>query len=419
MGQSLGLASTTGRPVLVTVVGEAGIGKSRLAEELAAGVSAAVMILRGQSRSQTDTATFSPAATIIGDVAGIGPRDNPETIRARLRELVFRTTSEAAAARTEQRLAMLFGLGESPDETAFVHEVQAGFISVIDGLARDHAVVLLFEDAQSLKAPMLDLIERVATRGQRPRRALVIALARGELLDLRPAWGSGTSNSVLIRLDALSRDESVQLARHAGGGRIGDVEALEIAERAGGNPYFIIETTGMLMPSGIGSDGQGSRSVPPTVQAVVSARLDALPQRLRELARRASVFKYAFDLTELGVVDHEATADELQALEEAEVIVRDPQPGEPLHWRLRHATLKEVIYASLPKRERKRLHELSSCSMEAIHRWPPTTSSWRPSPHWISTPTTERSPTAPSTRCSSRATARGGAWRAGPRSTAT
>jgi len=358
LGQSLGLASTTGRPVLVTVVGEAGIGKSRLAEELAAGVSAAVMILRGQSRSQTDTATFSPAATIIGDVAGIGPRDNPETIRARLRELVFRTTSEAAAARTEQRLAMLFGLGESPDETAFVHEVQAGFISVIDGLARDHAVVLLFEDAQSLKAPMLDLIERVATRGQRPRRALVIALARGELLDLRPAWGSGTSNSVLIRLDALSRDESVQLARHAGGGRIGDVEALEIAERAGGNPYFIIETTGMLMPSGIGSDGQGSRSVPPTVQAVVSARLDALPQRLRELARRASVFKYAFDLTELGVVDHEATADELQALEEAEVIVRDPQPGEPLHWRLRHATLKEVIYASLPKRERKRLHEL-------------------------------------------------------------
>ena len=114
----------------------------------------------------------------------------------------------------------------------------------------------------------------------------------------------------------------------------------------------------MLMPSGVGSDGQGSRSVPPTVQAVVSARLDALPQRLRELARRASVFKYSFDLTELGVVDDEATADELQALEEAEVIVRDPQPGEPLHWRLRHATLKEVIYASLPKRERKRLHEL-------------------------------------------------------------
>src|SRR5437899_6465540 len=190
LGQSLGLASTTGRPVLVTIIGEPGIGKSRLADQLAAGVSAAAMILRGQSRSQTDTATFSPAATIISDVAGIGPRDNPETIRARLRELVSRTAGDAAAARTEQRLAMLFGLGESRDETAFVHEVQAGFISVVEGLARDHAVLVLFEDVQNLKAPMLDLIERLATRGQSPRRALIVALARGELLEQRPAWGS-------------------------------------------------------------------------------------------------------------------------------------------------------------------------------------------------------------------------------------
>jgi len=83
-----------------------------------------------------------------------------------------------------------------------------------------------------------------------------------------------------------------------------------------------------------------------------------MPPRLRELARRASVFKYAFDLTELAVVDPEASAEELQQLEDAEMIVRDPQPGEPELWRLRHSTLKEVIYASLAKRERLRLHEL-------------------------------------------------------------
>src|SRR3989442_3542529 len=81
LGQSLGMASTTGRPVLVTVAGEAGIGKSRLPAEPAAGVSAAVLILRGQSRAQTDTATFSPAAAIIGDVAGIRPRDDADVIR--------------------------------------------------------------------------------------------------------------------------------------------------------------------------------------------------------------------------------------------------------------------------------------------------------------------------------------------------
>ncbi len=310
LGQSLGLASTTGRPVLVTVSGEAGIGKSRLADELAAGVSAAVVILRGQSRAQTDTATFSPAAAIIADVAGIQPRDDAETIRVKLRDLAERTGTESSAGRTH-----------------------------------------------TLKAPMLDLIERLGVKGEGPRRALVVVLARNDLLDQRPTWGAVGGNSVLIRLEALSRDESVQLARQAGGGRIGDVEAIEIAERAGGNPYFIIETTGMLMPPA-GSDGQRIRAVPPTVQAVVSARIDALPARLRELARRASVFKYAFDLSELAVVDPEATPRELQELEDCEVIVRDPQPSVPERWRLRHSTLKDVVYASLPKRERERLHLL-------------------------------------------------------------
>ncbi|TMC83272.1 MAG: hypothetical protein E6J08_03245, partial [Chloroflexi bacterium] len=366
VGQSLGLASTNGRPVLVTVIGEAGIGKSRLADELAAGVSAAVMILRGQTRAHTDTATFSPAAAIIGDLASIGPGDDPATIRARLSELVDRIEGTPNSARTVQRLARLFGQGESRDETTFVHDVQAGFLSVIDGLARDHPVLIMFEDAHTLKAPMLDLIERLGVHGQGPRRALILTLARDELIEQRPTWGSSSDNSVLIRLDALSRDESVQLARHAGGGRIGDAEALEIAERAGGNPYFIIETTGMLMPSRDGADGQRSRRVPPSVQAVVSARLDAMPSRLRELARHASVFKYAFDLTELAVVDKEVTALELQELEDAEIVVRDPQPGEPQRWRLRHATLKEVVYASVAKRERVRLHELRRLPDRAV-----------------------------------------------------
>src|SRR5205807_3868242 len=172
------------------------------------------------------------------DLAGIRPHDDSETIRRGLRELAERTGSESSAARTAQRLGQLFGLGESGDETAFVHEVQTGFVSVIDGLARDHPVLLVFEDAHTLKAPMLDLIERLGVHGQGPRRALILTLARDELIEQRPTWGSSSDNSVLIRLDALSRDESVQLARHAGGGRIGDAEALEIAERAGGNPYF-------------------------------------------------------------------------------------------------------------------------------------------------------------------------------------
>jgi class 3 adenylate cyclase/tetratricopeptide (TPR) repeat protein len=359
LGQSLGLANSTGRPVLVTVVGEPGIGKTRLADELAAGVSAGVVILHGSARSYTDTATFAPAATIVGDLAGIDAGESPDQVRRRLRELVDRCCDPSEADRIVERLALLFGLAEQPEESTFVQGVQAGFIALVGGLARDHPIVIVFEDAHTLKAPMLDLIERLGARGRRgPRRMLVLALARNELLEQRPAWGSSSGNAVLIRLVPLSTEDSVELGRHAGGGHIGDAQAAEIAGRAGGNPYFIIETTAMLMLDGGGASPLSGAVLPPTVQAVLGARLDALPARLRELARRASVFMYGFDLEGLAVVDGAGTVEELQQLEEAEILVRDQRNGAPPAWRLRHATLREVAYSTLPKRERLRLHQL-------------------------------------------------------------
>jgi tetratricopeptide (TPR) repeat protein len=182
-------------------------------------------------------------------------------------------------------------------------------------------------------------------------------LARNELLELRPSWGATTGNAVLLRLEPLSSADSIHLVRHAGGD-IGERQALEIAERAGGNPFFIIETTGMLMANGAGAGSSAHAAIPPTVQAVVSARLDSLPARLRELARHASVFMYDFDREELAVLDADATMEELQQLEDAELIVRDKMASGAPTWRMRHATLKDVAYASLPKRERLRLHTL-------------------------------------------------------------
>ena len=359
LDQSLGLATSSGRPVLVTVVGEPGIGKSRLADELAAGVGALVVVLRGQARSYTDTATFSPAAAIVGDLAGIEVDDPPERRRDLLRQLVDRWLDPSEVERTVQRLSLLFGMAEKGDEAAFVHEVQAGFIAVIDGMARDHPVIIVFEDAHSLQPPMLDLIERLAVPGRRgPRRALILALARNELLETRPNWGSNSGNAVLLRLQPLSAEDSIHLVRHAGSGHIADPEAVEIAERAGGNPFFIIETTGMLLPNGDRPAAGAHTPIPPTVEAVISSRLDALPARQRELARRASVFMYGFDMEELAVVDKSGTVEDLQQLEDAEVVVRDSKPAMAPSWKMRHATLKDVAYASLPKRERLRLHTL-------------------------------------------------------------
>jgi class 3 adenylate cyclase/tetratricopeptide (TPR) repeat protein len=349
--ESLARATNTGHPVLVTVFGDPGIGKTRLADELVAGLGDDVTVLLGRARSYLDTATFGPVAAIVAELAGVEDGDTDEKVDRRLHELIDRLDSDDGH-HVVHRLGLLFGLGGGRDESAFVHDVQAAFLALVDGLAREQPVVLVFEDAHTLRPPVLELIERLGAAARTGRRrAMVIALARPQLLDAHPAWGAGTANAVSLRLDPLSADESVALARQAGGGRIGEEEAAEIAARADGNPFFIIETTGMLLPESAGAGG----SLPPTVQAVVSARLDRLPPRLRELARHASAFFVSFDLDELRIVDPDATPAELEQLEDAEIVVREER-RDPPRWRVRHATVKDVAYASLPKRERVRLH---------------------------------------------------------------
>ena len=361
--QSLSLAATTGRPVLVTILGEAGIGKTRLAAELVAGLDPGVVVVRGSSRSYTDTATFGPAVAVVGDLAGIRDGEPHEKTVLRLRELVERTVDPAEVEVTAEQLGLLFGVAGQREESAFVHDVTTGFVALVDGLAQKSTVVLVFEDLHTLRPMMLDLIERLGAKGARgSRRALVVALARPELLESRPSWGTSSGNSVLVHLDPLSSADSIELVRAAGGDQINDLESAAIAERAGGNPYFIIETTGMLMNQAGAVPPRGAANLPPTVQAVVAARLDALPTRLRELARRASVFLYSFDMAELALVDKAPKPEDLQALEDAEIIVRDEGRVEA-QWRMRHATLREVAYASLPKRERLRLHQLVAQSL--------------------------------------------------------
>jgi class 3 adenylate cyclase/tetratricopeptide (TPR) repeat protein len=356
---SVARASETGQPVLVTVLGEPGIGKSRLADELVAGLGEEQLVLAGRARSYTDTATFAPVAAIVAELAGVDEGASPDVTKERLRRLVDRSDHGTDADRIVDRLSLLFGIAERHQESAFVHDVQAGFLALIDALARDRSVVLVFEDAHALKPPMLDLVERLGAvaRGT-PRRATVLALARADLVDARPTWASNTANAVTLRLVPLPIEESIKLVRQAGGGRIDDAEASLIAARAGGNPFFIIETTGMLLPREDGEASPPRASLPPTVQAIVATRLDALPPRLREVARRASAFFVSFDLRELAVIDSDVTVEELRQLEEAEILVREEGVRAVERWRLRHSMLKDVAYASVPKRERVRLHQL-------------------------------------------------------------
>jgi class 3 adenylate cyclase/tetratricopeptide (TPR) repeat protein len=352
--QAFSRVITTSRPLLFTLVGEPGIGKSRLAAEFLAGLDPDGTVLVGRSHLGADSATFAPAAAMVREVAGVADDAATGVAAQRLRALVDGVC--VTGDRTFERLEALVGLsGPRPEESAFVHDVRSGFLALLEGLARERPVTLLFEDAHALRPAMLDLIERIAARGrQNPGRVLVLVTARPELLDDRPAWGTGAVNQVGVRLEPLPDGDATELVRQAGGARLDSGQAAAIVGRAGGNPFFIVESTGMALRDG--SAVEGELLVPPTVQAMVASRLDGLPPPQRDLARRLSVYRHDFDLEEVAAVA-EAGEAELDELIDAEIIVRDETAADlaPV-WRFRHEVLRDVAYASLPKRERQRSH---------------------------------------------------------------
>jgi class 3 adenylate cyclase/tetratricopeptide (TPR) repeat protein len=354
--QAFSRVIATSRPLLFTLVGEPGIGKSRLAAEFLAGLDPEGTVLVGRSHLGADSATFAPAAAVVREVAGIDDDDATELAAQRLRELVGRVCVSGDEERTTERLQALVGLSEPRrEESAFVHDVRSGFLSLLEGLAEERPITLLFEDAQTLRPQMLDLIERIAARGRRsPGRVLVLVAARTELLDERPGWGTGAVNQVCVRLEALPETEAADLARQAGGDGLDEQQSTTIVRRAGGNPFFIVESTGMLLGKEPSRDGESL--IPPTVQAMVASRLDGLPPEQRDLARRLAVFQYDFDLEEVALVADASQAD-LEELIDAEIIVLDEtSAGTSPVWRFRHDVLRDVAYASLPKRERQRSH---------------------------------------------------------------
>ncbi len=353
----------TSRAHLVTLLGEVGIGKSRLVQELAARVPDGTRVLVGRAGEFEEDVTFAPIAEMVREELALGPDAPAAALRERLREVVDGCCQPTESERVAATLGLVLGLGpEVPEDDGRreegqgprrfrVADVRAGFAAFADGLSRLGPLVLVFEDIQLARPELLDLVEGLLSAVRR-RPVLVMAVARDWLLEQRPEWGRGHPDALTLRLEPLSFDEARALAQVAGES-IDEPTAGRIASHAGGNPFFIVETTGMLLQRHAEHDRGVAHShlLPPTVQAVVAARLDHLPEPARDLARKASVFP-AFRRAELALIA-EAPLERLEALEEAELLVRD-RDGEV--WRFRHGVLREVAYESLTKRERQRLH---------------------------------------------------------------
>lgn len=350
----------TRRAHLVSLFGEPGIGKSRVAEEFLAGLPDGTKVLVGRASTYEEDVSFAPLAQMLLQELGERADAPAEVLLARLRELADECCPPDEVDATVARLALALGIGEEDargqERRYRIAEIRDGLVALLDGLARRAALVLVFEDAHLAQPSMLDLIEQVVREARRTP-VLVLCVGRYSLLDERPDWGGGLGDSLNLYLEAMSLDDATQLAREAGEG-IDAATAERVARHSGGNPFFIVETTGMLrhveghLPSDSGPLPE--RLLPPTVQAVIASRIDHLVEPARELVRKASVFaRSTFDETELGLIA-EPDPKILELLEDEELLVRDDE--RPDVWRFRHGLVRDVAYESLPKRERMRLH---------------------------------------------------------------
>jgi class 3 adenylate cyclase/tetratricopeptide (TPR) repeat protein len=349
---------------VVTVMGSAGVGKSRLTREFLPRLGAETHLAVGRCLPYGDGITFWPIAEMLRDAAGVSILDPPAEARARISGLLTGPDAELV----DERLAGIVDVG------AVVPGVQETFWAVrkfFEELATRRPLVVVFDDIHWAEPTLLDLVEYLAD-SLRDVPVLMLCLARPELLELRGEWMAGKENASLVTLGALDGEETDALiANLLAGTTLSEEARSRIAAAAEGNPFFVEETLQMLVDENVLAKSNGSWSVigdiskvtiPPTIHAVLAARLDRLDADERAVIERASVVGRVFWW---GAVSEMSPGEErpqigghLQALTRKQLVRPDrSRLGLEDAYRFTHILIVDAAYGAIPKRERAKLHE--------------------------------------------------------------
>ena len=348
---------------LLTVLGPAGVGKSRLVAAAVDAIGDAATVLYGQCSSGAEGSSFWPLAEIVRRAAEIKTADSPEQAEAKLEALL----DDPDAEQVTDRLGRLIGLRPAPVTSEDAVWAVRRFLEVLAGR---HPLVVVIDDLHWAQPALLDLVEQVVALA-REASILVVAVARPELLEQRPGWSGGRLNASTMLLEPLAAEESATLLEHLAGEAALPGDATErITRTAEGNPLFLEELLAMLIEEGrLRRDGGrwvaddlGAATTPPTIQALLAARLDRLAGEERALLDRASVMGQAFDRAAVLALTPEparAAADaHLLALVRKELLRPAQAPlGGRDGFQFRHQLVRDAAYDSLPKQARAELHE--------------------------------------------------------------
>ena len=342
-----------GRTQFVTVFGPAGIGKSRLALELSQQVAGhGGRVIRGRSTPYGASSPYGAFSQQVKQIAGIFDNDDPQEARAKLTSALAELAGPAAAEEHAPHIAMLVGLetrGDAADRETLLFSARV----LVESLALEGPLLLLYEDIHWADASLLDLLETFAAR-VRDVPVLFVALARPELLTDRPGWGGGLPAYTALPLDPLSEASSSELATRllADANVTGD-RAAAVAATAEGNPLFIEELSAAVTEKSTGDQ------LPTSVRAIIAARLDSLPADERGVLVDASVVGRVFWR---GAISEIAPRDDLStllgSLEARDLVQReavsrikgDQQFG------FKHGLIHDVAYGTLPRTARRERH---------------------------------------------------------------
>ena len=347
-------AATTSEPHLVTLVGEPGVGKSRLVRELLValvGEEPAPTVRTGRCLAYGDGITYWPLGEIVREHLALPEGASAEDLERGLAGREF--------------LGLALGL----DVASGLHPLDAreqlhlAAVRFVEELALQCPTVLLVEDIHWAEPDLLDLLERIVADVRAP--LVVLATARPDMLVERPAWGAVKRNSTVLWLGPLPADVASRMLDEMLTADLPEQIRRSVVERADGNPFFLEELVGELVDSGALVESKGSWvlgepeatfPMPDTVHAVLAARIDRLPAMEKAALQAGAVVGRRFSS---APVVHllDGVEPDFGVLEERDLVTeRRGSPGDDREFAIKHALTREVAYGSIPKARRGRLH---------------------------------------------------------------
>jgi DNA-binding SARP family transcriptional activator len=361
------------RPHLVTVLGEPGIGKSRLVaefEQAVTGGAGSTRFIIGRTPHFRGHGALAALADGVKSYAGVRDLDPVGRIEGKLADAVTRLVGVGARSIWMlSHLRALLGLDGTGGDQNISRESFPAWRQFLEEASREGPLVLVVEDLHLAEDLFLDFIDYITVNtGSFP--LLVVVTARTELLDRRPAWGGGKAGANTITLDPLSDDHAAQLLASLCGQPVTDVFRAVISH-IDGNPLFAVEYARMLreeISDELGKLRDIVLPVPPLVHRVVASRLDSLPAEAKAALVDAAVLRE--NVCAAGVVAVRGRAAEevsgaLEYLERHDLLTRARRPDlNPPSYEFRHTLIRDVAYLTIPQAVRADKHRRAAAWLE-------------------------------------------------------